>query len=191
MRAFFSSLSRPFDYAAKATDDFNEWIRFEIPHYQTWAPISAIFELPVTDKSQIRKDPDQFRSRTTSAVYLKQTTGSTGPPIQFAYSPFFHQETVLLAVPKIAYRLGLAPNANNGLYSLTVRDKPAEAPFARFDSSGYGGTAIRVGVDTGSPQAILQMLENATAFRPFCISSGPTVLAAIAEVTTSDVARRL
>jgi phenylacetate-CoA ligase len=193
MLEFKSSLVTNFDYSQKAVDDFNEWIRAEIPRYGGYAAVSAISDLPVTDKSQIRRNPKQFTARTAESqpLYLKQTTGSTGPPQQFSYSAFFHHETVLLSIPKIACRLGLRPLDSAQVYSLTIRDKPTERPIIRFDSTGAGGTGIRVGVDTASPQSVRDVIALAAEARPFCISSGPTVLAAIAESVPSDLAAKV
>jgi len=191
MKCFINSTKLMFNYHAKVVNDFNEWIRFQIPAYYGRAKLTDIFDLPIISRKEFRQAPDQFRSVDYDPhwSWIKKTSGSSGPPLAINYSCCFHHETTLLAVPKISYRLGLTPGTDNQIYTLTIRDKPTEGPIVRFDTTGYGGLSIRVGVNTMSPESIHRVLMSSTKGRPFCISSNPSVLTIISEIISPKLAR--
>lgn len=191
MEDFSASLSAGFDYQPQATADFNSWIRHEVPYYQTHAAIADLHDLEFMSKAQIRSCAAAFVNPNVRDTFRKRTTGSTGPPQEFRYSAFFHHETVLLAAAKVIRRLGLEGWSNARVHTLTIRDKPAEPPFARFDPTGLAGSMLRVGVDTTRPSEILGLAERASRIRPFCISSGPAVLAAFAAVVPKSLASKM
>jgi phenylacetate-CoA ligase len=192
MNAFTHAIAFGNDYRAKAIDDFNNWIRFEIPAYKSFGPVSDFAELPYLTKRTFRQNSEQYKSTGVNpdTAWLKRTTGSTGHPQTIVYSTAFHHETVLLAVPKIAYRLRLSPGPENGIYAMSVRDKPGEAPIARIDVTVQGRVNVRMGVDTSMPESIVEAITNATKVKPFCISSNPTLLTAITQVISPELARK-
>lgn len=192
-KSFAASNRSEFPYCKKAVRDFNEWIRFRIPRYTGYSQITDLSDLPLSSKQEFSQSPSRFRStdHDPESSWTKRTTGSTGPPQAITYSCYFHHETTMLAVPKIAYRLGLTPGADNKVYSLTLRDKPAEEPILRFDTTGYGGLAIRLGVDTTDPKSVQRALAASEKVRPFCISSTPSVLTILSETVSPEAARRV
>ncbi|HEY0067341.1 MAG TPA: AMP-binding protein [Flavisolibacter sp.] len=191
MKAFIHSLEAPFDYHRKAVEDFNQWIRSGIPAYQDHPPIASLSELPIVSKAEFRRAAKDYRATESDplGVWIKGTSGSTGPPRAIFYSTLFHHYATLLSVPRIAYRLRLKPDAGNLLYCFTIRDKPGEKPLLRFDPTGYSGWNLRTGVDTSLPGAIISCFEALAKAGAFCISSNPSLLAALVEIIPEATAR--
>lgn len=158
-----------------------------VPRYRGYRRGAPITGLPVIGKADLRAAPEDFLSVAVDArdLWLKHTTGSSGPPMQIWYSGDFYFDFFLLPVPKVELRAGLQPPRDGRVYCLAISDNRAGRDFVVADPLGEQGLSVQVVVDERRRETFERLVALVRELEPWCVSTKPSIFEMLAAMAAA------
>ncbi|HXD33697.1 MAG TPA: AMP-binding protein [Pyrinomonadaceae bacterium] len=154
-----------------------------VPAYRDYQSFDDYSNLPFIAKNDLRSSPSSFLSQDyeRDRLWLKHTSGTTGPPIPIWYSPEFYFQLLLLSLRKVAARFGITKLGRNPFFCLSISDIPAAKNSIIVDPTDEVGFILQVVVDTTRPETFARVFELLRVGRFECISTKPSLFELLVE----------
>jgi phenylacetate-CoA ligase len=175
-------------YARLIVDSFNGRMCRSVPAYRRLPRIGRLSDLPFIVKDDLRQRARAYISCSFSPeqLWVKNTTGSSGPPLSIFYSPEFYFDFLLLSLQKVAYAAGITDVAKRPVFCVAVSGNLACHEFVAVDPSRTAGLFVQVLVEESNPRSFARAMRVIQELRPICISSKPSIYEMLCSVTAED-----
>jgi phenylacetate-CoA ligase len=176
------------DYAARIVASVNQGELRGVPAYRYLPRIDKVQDLPFLEKDDIRRNGMAYLSTnfTPEDLWVKKTTGSSGPPLTVFYNAECYFDFLLLSLQKVALTAGIAGD-DRPFFCVAISGNQAYREYVSVDPSRPIGLFVQILVEENKPESFRRALRIIRALRPVCVSSKPTIY----EILCSIVEREL
>ncbi|MGC4792172.1 phenylacetate--CoA ligase family protein [Micromonospora sp. DT178] len=135
-------------------------------------------ELPTLTKPMLRRHPRPFDhlAEPTAVIYTDKTSGTSGAPLDLAYSQQFMSQSLYLEPIKIMMRAGLTGLGTRPVLSAFLTDNPSRGSglIVRNPLEGVGHTLV-VHIDPNDPASLQRVGRLLEDLQPEVLSSKPNL----------------
>ncbi len=182
---------QPTDHETLIVDSLKNTIANTTPAYTGLSGIKTYKDIPFINRDSIRNDPTRFLNRqfTHEVLWCKTTSGTTGTPITFYYSPAFYFEQVLLSVPKLVARARVKDTVTNPVICMHITDTSSSKTQVIAYPNNRSGIIAQVVINQSEPETIGRLCELIGDLKPAIITSRPELLEVLVEQYSDSLIR--
>ena len=178
-------------YANLVVESINDGVCQATPAYRRLSPVRRLSDVPFVTKDDLRNRPRAYVSSKFSPeqLWVKNTTGSSGPPMAVFYSADFYFDFLLLSLQKVAYTAGITNAAQRPVFCVAVSGNRACREFVTVDPSRTLGVLVQVLVQEDNRESFERAIHVIEELRPVCVSSKPSVYEMLCAVAPDSLDR--
>jgi phenylacetate-CoA ligase len=147
-----------------------------IPHFaRLRRPCERFEDLPLIQKADIRKHPDDYLSlalRPGHSAWTRKSYGTTSRPIQVVHSNEYYFDLLYLPIRKAAARFGCAQDDGSPVYALGIGEGDN---FVLVDPTGETGLYVEVGITAEGSASRRRAIDMIYDLQPRFVSSRPNL----------------
>ncbi|MFF5176357.1 hypothetical protein ACFY3U_27570 [Micromonospora sp. NPDC000089] len=135
-------------------------------------------DLPILTKSELRRHPAPFdhQSEPTTVIYTDKTSGTSGAPLDLAYSQQFMSQSLYLETIKIMIRAGLIGLGATPVLSVFLTDNPSRGRGLVIPNPlEMVGHSLIVQVEPNDQSSLNRVTALLNDLRPEVVSSKPNL----------------
>jgi phenylacetate-CoA ligase len=173
-------------YADFIVQSLNQGACRAVPAYRRISSIGSLRDLPFLQKTDLRERGREYVSSdfAPEQLWIKKTTGSSGPPTQILYSAEFYFDFLLLSLQKVAHTAGLQNFGERPIFCVAVSGNLASREFVACDPSKSIGHFVQILVEENSVDSFKRALRLIEELQPVCVSSKPSVFEMLCSVAS-------
>ncbi len=162
-----------------------ERVAARVPAYAhvDWARDDYFETLPLIDKNTLRARGADFLSPFDDrrTWWVRETSGTTGPPVPISWAPEFGFDFHLGAEWKIAWLAGALSEESieRDIFSIGIVDKKTVADRVWATPDGHRGLTLRFVFDERDPEAAPRLVERLRAHPAALLVLKPNILASL------------
>jgi len=192
LSAFFSARAKNAgidSYADFIVESLNQGACRAVPAYRRISSISSLRDLPFVQKNDLRERGGEYVSSdfAPEQLWVRKTTGSSGPPTLVFYDAEFYFDFLLLSLQKVAHTASVQNVGDRPIFCVAVSGNLACREFVASDPSKPMGHFVQILVQENSIDSFKRALRLIEELQPVCVSSKPSVLEMMCSVASQSL----
>jgi len=192
LSAFFSARAKNAgidSYADFIVESLNQGACRAVPAYRRISSISSLRDLPFVQKNDLRERGGEYVSSdfAPEQLWVRKTTGSSGPPTLVFYDAEFYFDFLLLSLQKVAHTASVQNVGDRPIFCVAVSGNLACREFVASDPSKPMGHFVQILVQENSIDSFKRALRLIEELQPVCVSSKPSVFEMMCSVASQSL----
>ena len=192
LSAFFSARAKNAgidSYADFIVESLNQGACRAVPAYRRISSISSLRDLPFVQKNDLRERGGEYVSSdfAPEQLWVRKTTGSSGPPTLVFYDAEFYFDFLLLSLQKVAHTASVQNVGDRPIFCVAVSGNLACREFVASDPSKPMGHFVQILVQENSIDSFKRAPRLIEELQPVCVSSKPSVLEMMCSVASQSL----